>query len=85
MANRKRTPPAPPDDGGNPLARQRIIGHGLRAIREDLGAHPWELAGCTSARSAHAIEEREHGNEALTPEELREHLAALVLLASRPR
>ena len=25
MANNKRTPPAPPDDGGNPLARQRIV------------------------------------------------------------
>ena len=84
MANRKRTPPAPPDDGGNPLARQRIIGHGLRAIREEIGAHPWELAGCTSARSAHAIEERERGDVAMTRDDLREHLAALVLLASRP-
>ena len=37
------------------------------------------------ARSANVIEERERGNMVLTPEELREHLAALVLLASRPR
>jgi hypothetical protein len=81
MAPRKQPPPAVPDGPQS----QRIIGHGLRAIREALDAHPWELAGCTSARSAHVIEEREHGNVALTPEELREHLAALVLLATRVR
>jgi len=79
MAPRKQPPPAVPD-GPQP---QHIIGQCLRAIREAIGAHPWELAGCTSARSAHVIEERERGNVALTPEELREHLAALVLLASR--
>lgn len=81
MAPRKQPTPAVPDGPQS----QHIIGHGLRAIRESLGAHPWELAACTSARSADVIEERERGNMVLTPEELREHLAALVLLASRPR
>jgi len=82
MAPRKQPPPPIVPDVPQ---SQRIIGHGLRAIREALDAHPWELAGCTSACSTHAIEERERGNVALTPEELREHLAALVLLATRVR
>ena len=79
MAPRKQPTPAVPDGPQS----QHTIGHGLRAIREALGAHPWELAGCTSGRSSHVIEERERGNVALTREELREHLAALVLLATR--
>ena len=83
MANRKRTPPAPPDDGGNPLARQRIIGHGLRAIREEIGASTYELAALLGSTAL--IDGRESGELPLSRDAMREHLAALVLLATRPR
>jgi len=83
MANNKRTPSAPPDDGGNPLAREIIIGHGLRAIREDIGATTYELAACIGTVAQ--VNARETGTVTLDRDTLREHLAALVLLASRPR
>lgn len=84
MANNKRTPPAPPDDGGNPLARQRIIGHGLRAIREELGASEHAVAEILDLDKT-SLRLRESGDRTMTPVLIQEHLAALVLLASRPR
>lgn len=60
-----------------------IIGAGLRAIRERLGASDYELAACIG--SAAQVNARETGTVTLDRDTLREHLAALVLLASRPR
>ena len=79
MAPRKQPPPAVPDGPQS----QRIIGHGLRAIREEIGASTYELAALLG--SVALIDGRESGELPLSRDALREHLAALVLLATRTR
>ena len=79
MAPRKQPPPAVPDGPQS----QRIIGHGLRAIREEIGASTYELAALLG--STNLIDGRESGQLPLSRDALREHLAALVLLATRVR
>lgn len=82
MTSRKRTPPAP-SDSDNHVARESIIGAGLREIRERLGATTYELAACVGTVAQ--VNARETGTVTLDRDTLREHLAALVLLASRPQ
>ena len=79
MAPRKQPPPAVPDGPQS----QRIIGHGLRAIREEIGASTYELAALLG--STNLIDGRESGGLPLSRDAMREHLAALVLLATRVR
>ena len=79
MAPRKQPPPAVPDGPQS----QRIIGHGLRAIREEIGASTYELAALLG--STNLIDGRESGQLPLSRDAVREHLAALVLLATRVR
>ena len=79
MAPRKQPPPAVPDGPQS----QRIIGHGLRAIREEIGASTYELAALLG--SIALIDGRESGELPLSRDAMREHLAALVLLATRVR
>ena len=79
MAPRKQPPPAVPDGPQS----QRIIGHGLRAIREEIGASTYELAALLG--STNLIDGRESGQLPLSRDAVREHLAALVLLATRAR
>ena len=79
MAPRKQPPPAVPDGPQS----QRIIGHGLRAIREEIGASTYELAALLG--STNLIDGRESGQLPLSRDAMREHLAALVLLATRAR
>ena len=79
MAPRKQPPPAVPDGPQS----QRIIGHGLRAIREEIGASTYELAAILG--STNLIDGRESGELPLSRDAMREHLAALVLLATRVR
>lgn len=79
MAPRKQPPPAVPDGPQS----QRIIGHGLRAIREEIGASTYELAALLG--STNLIDGRESGQLPLSRDAMREHLAALVLLATRVR
>lgn len=79
MAPRKQPPPAVPDGPQS----QRIIGHGLRAIREEIGASTYELAALLG--SVALIDGRESGELPLSRDAMREHLAALVLLATRTR
>ena len=79
MAPRKQPPPAVPDGPQS----QRIIGHGLRAIREEIGASTYELAALLG--STNLIDGRESGELPLSRDAMREHLAALVLLATRAR
>lgn len=70
---------APPDVPQS----QRIIGHGLRAIREEIGASTYELAALLGSTAL--IDGRESGELPLSRDAMREHLAALVLLATRAR
>ena len=80
MAQRKQPPPTATPDGPQ---SQRIIGHGLRAIREEIGASTYELAALLG--STNLIDERESGELPLSRDAMREHLAALVLLSTRVR
>lgn len=64
--------------------RYREIGRGLRSVREDLGLNMGQLSEVLQCTIGH-VSDRELGRVAWSPEMLREHLAALVLLATRVR